>query len=456
MKDERVARQAGQEDDTDSPPREGNRYHPGLDVYSEALDILHDVLAFGIKPSLTGVKALMRRLGDPHLQYPCVQIAGTNGKSSTARFIAAFLRAHGYRVGLYTSPELIEYPERMEINGAAVSRTRFADAILTAHKASREVIAAGEIEVITEFELLTAAALWLFAKERVDFAVLEVGLGGRWDATSVVSPKVAVITGVDLDHTAILGDSIEQIAAEKAAIIKPGSIPVLGLGTATTREAFLTRCEEVGVMPIVVGHLPRPPVPPTPSTNPVPPSPRFPRYQAENIACALEATTAALGYKPDPAVIQQILDTLSIPGRFELIREQPVLLIDAAHNPQSAHSLAQALTESYGGDLTRGDPATQFLKTFDTLLLGILADKDAAGIIKALAPLFTNLAVTQSASPRAIPAAELALLVAEVDGRFPAVFETVAKALDVLTAQNAAVVATGSITLAGEVKALIE
>jgi dihydrofolate synthase/folylpolyglutamate synthase len=161
----------------------------------------------------------------------------------------------------------------------------------------------------------------------------------------------------------------------------------------------------------------------------------------------LTATAAALGREPDTAAVRQALDTLSIPGRFELLREQPLLHIDAAHNPQSARVLAQALVERYGSD-----PVTRRLRTFDTLLLGILADKDATGIVEALAPLFTHLAVTRSASPRAIPAAELALLVAKVAGRPPTVFETVAEALDVLTAQQAAVVATGSITLAGEVK----
>ncbi|MDR1082772.1 MAG: hypothetical protein LBL27_02755, partial [Coriobacteriales bacterium] len=223
-------------------------------LYDEALGILRDALAFGIEPSLAGITALMRELGEPQLRYPCIQIAGTNGKSSTARFTAAFLHACGRKVGLYTSPELVEYPERMELDGEVVSRACFADAVLAAHEASQRAIASGEIEVITEFELLTAAALWLFAEERVTFAVLEVGLGGRWDATSVVNPKVAVVTGIDLDHTAILGDSLEQIAAEKAAIIKPGSIPVLGPGTTATREVFLARCQEVGTAPVIVGE----------------------------------------------------------------------------------------------------------------------------------------------------------------------------------------------------------
>jgi dihydrofolate synthase/folylpolyglutamate synthase len=164
----------------------------------------------------------------------------------------------------------------------------------------------------------------------------------------------------------------------------------------------------------------------------------------------LAATAAALGYEPDPAVIRQVLSTLNIPGRFECVRERPALLIDAAHNPQSARGLAQALIERYGLD-----PATGLLQTFDTLLLGILVDKDAAGIIEALTPLFSKLAVTQSSSPRAILATELARLVAQVDGRTPVVFLSVVEALNTLTAQNAAVVATGSITLVGEIKSVL-
>jgi dihydrofolate synthase/folylpolyglutamate synthase len=414
--------------------------------YHAALGILRAALAFGIEPSLVGITALTRRLGDPQLRYPCIQIAGTNGKSSTARFTAAFLHAQGYRVGLYTSPELIEYPERMEIDGTVVSHERFADAILAAQEVARETLAAGEVEFITEFELLTAAAVWLFADERVDFAVLEVGLGGRWDATSVVSPKVAVITGVALDHTAILGDAIERIAAEKAAIIRPGSIPVLGPGTRAVQELFLARCREVGAEPVIV-----PSPDDAPEERQLPPSLRFPSYQCQNIACALAATTAALGHEPSPANVEHVLSTLSIPGRFELIRKHPALLIDASHNPQSARVLAEALIERYGLD-----PATQRLRVFDTLLLGILADKDAAGIIEALVPLFSHVAVTRSSSPRAIGERELASLVAGVGGRQPVVYPSVSAAIDALTVQGAAVVATGSITLAGEVKALLQ
>jgi len=408
--------------------------------YQAALTLIKSLAAFGIEPSLEGVAELMHWLDDPQQSYPSIQIAGTNGKTSTARFTAAFLRSQGYKVGLYTSPELVEYRERMEVDGEVVSEQGFAAAIFAAWEATGRAVDAGVIWGVTEFELVTAAALWLFAREQVDFAVLEVGLGGRWDATSVVSPKVAVITGIGLDHMAILGDTIEKIAAEKAAIIKAGSIPVLGPGTETTREVFLARCDEVGAAPIIVKDTDYC------EELRVDPS-RFPSYQRPNIACALAATRAALGERLDMDAIQKALDTLSIPGRFELLREQPPLLIDASHNPQSAQVLTYALREAWGIERASG-----YLKGFDTLLLGILADKDAMGIIRALVPLFKNLAVTQSSSPRAIPAVELAERVLQVTGRNPELFASVPLALETLSKRGAAVVATGSITIAGEVK----
>jgi dihydrofolate synthase/folylpolyglutamate synthase len=424
--------------------------------YEEALAILKDALRFGIEPSLVGIRALTRRLGDPQSRYPSIQIAGTNGKSSTARFTAAFLAASGKKVGLYTSPELVEYPERMEIDGAPISHGRFADAILAAHEAAQDAVSAGEVASITEFELLTAAALWLFAEEGVDFAVLEAGLGGRWDATSIVDPVVAVVTGVAYDHMEVLGNSIEQIAAEKAAIIKEGSIPVLGPGTEVAREVFLARCEEVGVTEKIVfakaveGEATQTDGPSDPDEAFLRTLQWFPLYQRQNIACAWEAASAALGHGLDRGLVHDVLKTLSIPGRFEVVREEPLLLIDAAHNPQSARALVAALIKRYGID-----PEVQRIATVGTLLLGILDDKDAAGIAEILVPMFSNVAVTASSSPRAIPSAELASLVFRAGARTLAIYSTVPEAVEALAAQEASVVATGSITLVGEIKALL-
>jgi dihydrofolate synthase/folylpolyglutamate synthase len=414
------------------------------EAYRRALAVLKDALKFGIEPSLAGIAALTRRLDAPQARYPCIQVAGTNGKSSTARFAAAFLHAQGKKVGLYTSPELVEYPERMELDGAVVSRVRFAEAVLVAEGAARDAVAAGEVEAVTEFELLTAAALWLFADEGVDVAVLEVGLGGRWDATSIVAPQVAVVTGIDYDHTAILGKNLEQIAAEKAAVIREGSVPVLGPGTAAApavREVFRARCAEVAATPVMADPA---------ATLRYPQAQRFPGYQHQNIAVALAAATAALGQEPRPEAVEQVLGTLSIPGRFELLRDEPPLLIDAAHNPQSARTLAHALVERYGLD-----PATGLLAIFDTLLLGILSDKDAPGIIEALTPLFAHVMLTRSTSLRALPPEHLVPLVAPLSPHPPTTSPSVPEALATLTAQAAAVVATGSITIAGEVKATL-
>jgi dihydrofolate synthase/folylpolyglutamate synthase len=351
-------------------------------------------------------------------------VAGTNGKTSTARFTAALLHSQGLHVGLYTSPELVYYEERMEIDGQVVSRSLFSEAINTgldcAHRLGLQV---------TEFEVLTAAALWLFAQQHVDYAVLEVGLGGRWDATSVVDPKVAVICSIGLDHMNVLGDTLEAIAGEKAAIIKPGAAVVLGPGTANTRAVFLQRCTECGVTPTII----QPGKPEGLSYN-------GPVYQQANLACAKAAAEAALGQALNLPAAQEALNDMPIPGRFEVLRKEPLLLIDAAHNPQSALILAQSLKRYFGSEMPH------------TLLLGILADKDVAGIIKILCPLFEEIVCTQSRSPRSVPAAGLAQMVGEQRGSVPRSYPKIEEALAVLDCEGSSVVATGSITIAGAVK----
>ncbi|MCL2150656.1 MAG: Mur ligase family protein, partial [Coriobacteriia bacterium] len=317
---------------------------------------------------------------------------------------------------------------------------RFADVILGTIEQAEAAIAAGVIEYITEFEILTAAAFTLFAEAEVQFAVLEVGLGGMWDATSIVTPKVAVVTGIDLEHTAILGDTVEEIAVQKAAIIKPGSYAVLGPGVEETRRIFYDRCREVGAEYTIIQ----------------PPYVQFdyigPDYQSINIATAWVAAERALGQAIEPETVQQALDGLVIPGRFEILRDEPFLMIDAAHNPQATRYLCEALVKRYG--LIPDENGIDRVPGIDTLLLGILNDKDTRGIIEPLTKLFKNVAVTKSASPRSIPVDELAELVETIDGRRPARYETIAEALADLTVRGVATLATGSITVAGETKAV--
>lgn len=399
-------------------------------TYDDAVHALEGALKFGIDPSLDPMRTMCAAMGNPQKRYRCVQVAGTNGKSSTTRMIAALLHAQDLRVGLYVSPHLVKYPERIEIDGRVVSDESFARGI----EAALDAAAHAHVEA-TEFELLTAAALWLFAQEGAEWAVLECGLGGRWDATSVVNPQVAVITGVALEHTAILGDTVEKIAAEKAAIIKPGCKAVFAHDLAA-RDVFERQAQQVCV-PYENANLEAI----TPFEGELA---SLPAYQRSNLATALAAVTAALGHAPSPESVRMALSGLIIPGRFEILRHDPLVIVDAAHNPQSAHMLAgelQCLFERVRGFDSPPRPA---------LLLGVLDDKDARGIIRELCPLFSRIVVTASSSPRSIPAVELAALVEEECGMRPEIATSISEARELL--RHEPVIATGSITVAGEVK----
>lgn len=413
-------------------------------TYGQAVSTVEHALKFGIDPSLEPIKAMCAALGDPQKRYQCVQVAGSNGKSSTTRITAAMLHEAGYKVGLYTSPHLVKYPERIEIDGQPVSDHQFAAGVQAAVEAAESC----GLDA-TEFELLTAAAFWLFAQEGVEWAVLECGLGGRWDATSVVDPRVAVITGVALEHTQVLGDTIEAIAAEKAAIIKPGSTAVFAYGL-PAEEVFEARAREVGAPVVRAGQF---------TARDYASSMRhLPSYQDMNASTALEVVKAALGSMPPEDVLRRALENVVIPGRFEVLREEPLLMIDAAHNPQSAQILAEELERRFitaqAHESVVSVQTAAGRQAVPTLLLGVLADKDVRGVVEALCPLFDRIVVTASSSPRAISAVRLAQIVLEVTGREPEIAETVSAALDLLSEEP--VFATGSITIAGEVKRVFQ
>lgn len=435
--------------------------------------MLQRSLTFGINPSLANIEKLAEALGRPQDALSVVQVTGTNGKTSTVRIIAAILRAHGRRTGLYTSPELERFPERMEVDGAVVSDADFAAAVGVAIDTGRALY--GESEpgvpaVATEFELLTAAALWRFRASGVDTAVLEVGMGGRWDATSVAAPAVAVITGVGLDHTAILGDTPAAIAAEKAAIIMPASAPILGPGTEPVEAVFLARTEEVGSHPRVVreGSAPSPVAeeltvrfrvvarPSTPDGATIVDVDGVhgsysalelaaPAYQAANIATAVAAAEAALGRALDPEATRSALAGLAIPGRFEIVGSAPVTIVDGSHNPQAAAVLAGAIADAWPDAEAR-----------PLIVLGVLADKDAAGIVEALAPVAAGFVVVAPESPRARTAADLADIVRDVAGVEPLFVGALSDGVS--AARSAAahgVVVTGSLTTAGAARRLL-
>lgn len=456
-------------------------------TYDEALDVLHGALRFGIEPLLETVEDMLAELGDPDLAFECVQVAGTNGKTSTSRFTAAILAGEGLSTALYTSPELVSYTERMEVGGAPVSEEAFAHGVSAAREAGRRVnerrSAAGLRPYdVTEFDTLTVAAMVVFAEAGVDVAVLECGMGGRWDATSAAkSIRAVAVTGIGLDHMRVLGDTLEKIAGEKAAIIKPGRACVLGAGTATpdsVEDVLLAQACAAGVTPVLLrperledaaGEM-HPGVPrrhedfprasyrivrrPARIGGPLELTVATPRatyeelaclkpaYQAANVACAVALAEGYLGRALDAEALFASVVRCPTPGRFQLLRPEPPVLIDACHNPQSVAAFLTAI-----------DAVAPVREERPTLLAAVLADKDVEGIVAPLARAFPRVAVTQTASPRALPAAELAALFAGAGAEVVGTYPTVEAATSALCGES--YVGCGSITLAGELAALL-
>lgn len=456
-------------------------------TYDEALGVLRGALRFGIEPLLETVEDMLAELGDPDLAFECVQVAGTNGKTSTSRFTAAILAGEGLSTALYTSPELVSYTERMEVGGAPVSEEAFAHGVSAAREAGRRVngrrSAAGLRPYdVTEFDTLTVAAMVVFAEAGVDVAVLECGMGGRWDATSAAkSIRAVAVTGIGLDHMRVLGDTLEKIAGEKAAIIKPGRACVLGVGTATpdsVEDVFLAQARAAGVTPVLLrperledaaGEM-HPGVPrrhedlprasyrivrrPARIGGPLELTVATPRatyeelaclkpaYQAANVACAVALAEDYLGRALDAEALFTSVVQCPTPGRFQLLRPEPPVLIDACHNPQSVAAFLTAI-----------DAVAPVREERPTLLAAVLADKDVEGIVAPLARAFPRVAVTQTSSPRALPAAELAALFAEAGAEVTGTYPTVEAATSALCGES--YVGCGSITLAGELAALL-
>ena len=413
-------------------------------TYAGALAHVRGALRFGICPLLETVEDMLTELGDPDLAFECVQIAGTNGKTSTARYTAAILAGEGLDVALYTSPELVSYTERMEVAGRPVSQEAFAHGVSAAKVAGERVnarrVAAGERPYdITEFDTLTVAAMVVFAEAGVDVAVLECGMGGRWDATSAAkSIRSVAVTGIGLDHMHVLGNTLEEIAGEKAAIIKSGRTCVLGAGTAEPKsvgEVFLARCAEVGVTPVrpsfEVTKRPHRLGAPleldvvTPRATYAELAALKPAYQAQNIACAVALCEEYLGRTLDPDALFTSVVQCPTPGRFQLLRPEPPVLIDACHNPQSVEAFLSALED-------------------------VAPERDERPVLLAVA--FPRVAVTQTSSPRALPAAELADRFADAGAEVVGTYPTVESAASALCGES--YVACGSITLAGELAGL--
>lgn len=375
-----------------------------------------------IEPSLARMSAVADLLGDPQLTFPVIQVAGTNGKSSTARMIESILRSYGLRTGLYTSPHLIDPTERICLDGLSIS----SETAVSAWNDIEPFISMVDHNSLADggprlsyFEAMTALAYSIFADSPVDVAIIEVGMGGTWDATSVCRPQVAVITPIDLDHQEFLGETLAEIAGEKAGILANSESVVLGPQAPQAAMVLIAACESTELVPARFG------VEYGVNTQEVAVGgqllslhglrgdysdlflPLFGEHQGNNAAVALAACEMFMGsglLAPlDIDVVREGFANVKSPGRLEILRTGPTVLVDAAHNPHGARSLAQALENSF---------------TFVGIVavIGMLMKKDAVGFLEALSPVVSQVVITEPNSPRALPASELARLAIEVLG----------------------------------------
>lgn len=439
-----------------------------------------------INPSLERISSLVTLLGDPQRAYPVIHLTGTNGKTSTSRMTETLLRARGLRTGLFTSPHLAAISERICVDGQPLDPERFIAAYDEIEPYLGVVDASHGIR-LSFFEVLTGMAFAVFADAPVDVCVLEVGVGGTWDSTNVADGEVAVVTPISIDHARYLGNTVAEIAAEKAGIIKPGAVAVLAQQPPAAAEALLRRAAEVGATvareglefgvlnrELAVGgqqvsirgllgdyedlYLPL-----------------FGAHQAGNLACAI-AAVEAFARTPTPAdsadgdagfadsgaaaldrdLLGRAVATVSSPGRLEIVRRSPVVIVDAAHNPGGMAASVQALSEAFSF----------------TDLIGIIAiseDKDIAGVLAELEPVVTHLVVTSNSSVRSMRPAALAEVAAAVLGpdrvtvadRLDDAIEIAVALADLADAAaeggpgKAAILITGSVVTAGDARILL-
>lgn len=419
------------------------------------------------EPTLWRVARCMELLGDPQRTFPIVHLTGTNGKTSTARIIEQLLREAGLSTGRFTSPHLHDIRERISLNGKPITRERFIDTWDDIATFVEIVDAESEADGgprMTYFEVLTVLAYAAFADAPIDVGIIEVGLGGVWDATNVADASVAVITPVAVDHTRLLGDTLELIATEKRGIIKPGSIAVVARQEREVDELLAERIAEVGAgvrradqdfavterEPAVGGQVVT--VQGLAATYADLFVPLFGEHQAHNTALAIAAVEAFLGGGEQPIegeILEAGLAAVTSPGRLEIVRRSPTVLVDAAHNLAGARALREALNDSF---------------TFTRLVgvVGILQEKDADAILETLEPVLDHVVITRSTSPRAVSPNDLGRAAEEIFGEgrvtivrdLPDALDTAAELADE-GGVGGGVLATGSVVTAAEVRMLL-
>ena len=415
-------------------------------TYQEALQYIGAVSWKGSIPGLSRITELMRRLGDPQRDMKFVHIVGTNGKGSTAAMLSSVLTRAGYKTGLFISPWVIDFRERMQINNRMISEADLAE-VTSQIRPFADAMA----DAPTEFELITAIGLSWFAREGCQIVILEAGMGGEFDATNVIpAPEVAVFTNIGLDHTEFLGPTVEAIAATKAGILKPGCAAVLYPNRPTVEQVIRERCDLLGI-PLTVAD-PAGLIPLSHSLGgqhlgwgdkviDLPLLGDHQRYNTAVVLAVIDCLRRRGWQLPDEDVLNGIAG-VSWPGRFELLCRDPLILLDGGHNPQCMDALLAAV-ETY---LT-GRPLT--------VITGVLADKDYAGMYDRTAALADAFFTVTPASERALPAEELAAWLRKRCGK-PAVAcesaqEAVRKAVAAVP-KDGAILAYGSLYLASDVR----
>jgi dihydrofolate synthase/folylpolyglutamate synthase len=420
-----------------------------------------------LQPSLDRIAALCRLLGDPEHAYPVIHLTGTNGKTSTSRMIDTLLRALDLRTGRFTSPHLQSMTERICLDGEPLSEQLFVDAFADV-AAYAQIVDESSEHRLSYFEMMTAMAFAAFADAPVDAAVIEVGMGGSWDATNVADGQVAVVTPIGVDHASYLGDRPEIIAVEKAGIIKPGSHAVIAEQEDAVMDVLMRRALDVGSIVVREGaefgvnnrvtalggqqidlqglsgayndiYLPL-----------------HGAHQAHNAAYALAAVEAFTGTKQlDLDLVRAAFAQVTSPGRLEVVRRSPTVLLDAAHNPHGAEATVEAVQDAF---------------TFSPLIgvFGVMADKDVEEMLRIFEPVMAEIICTQNSTPRAMPAAELGEIAEDIFGAervtvLPRLDDALERAVLMADAAegfddaigSGGVLVTGSVITVGEARTLL-
>ena len=382
--------------------------------YEEALSHINSLLRFGVKPGLERISALLDHFGNPHDSLKFIHVAGTNGKGSVCAFLAEICKTAGKKTGLFTSPYVIDFRERMQINNEFIP----INTLVKLTEKLKSVCEKENIE-ITEFEFITALALCWFKEENCDIVVLETGLGGRLDSTNVVTPLISIITKISYDHMEILGDTIEKIAFEKAGIIKKNTPVVLyPIQKNGVTELIKNTCETNNA-PLIIPEIILPDIK-------IPLEGEHQKYNAITAFAAAEA----LSFPYD--IIKKGIEKTALPARLEIISKNPLIILDGAHNPDGAAALINYV---------------QSQNTPFTAIIGMMADKNIDEIIKIISPRIDSFITVDINNPRAIKACDLSIKLPNAKAA-----KTHQEAINLAIKERKAIAIFGSLYLAGEIR----